>query len=226
MAAADKGLELAGSDKGLQQIMYLLSRIPLDARQQDFAAALRADGLNIGSSQPSMFEVLSGFADAVQRAVTDSGNRSDISEIAQTAATESLTAMCGERSETLFGASAESVQDAFRSFSTRNGFSDLAHDFFSRFTQKYLNYHLSRELSNHVGMNQRFSTPSEHNQFLQDLNVHSRQAALIVKEFAGDWFSKTNYESGITERKAANFAKVAMRKLRAEYKIRGARDAQ
>jgi hypothetical protein len=37
-----------------------------------------------------------------------------------------------------------------------------------------------------------------------------------VEEFSGGWFSKTNFEGGITPKKAADFVFVALKKLRAE----------
>jgi hypothetical protein len=117
------------------------------------------------------------------------------------------------------------VQDAVRSCSTKTGFADFAHDFFSRFTQRYLAYHLSRELPNHVGDGRRFGTTAEHTEFVSQLKVHCREAAIIVKEFAGGWYSKANFEGGITRFKAKGFIHVALKKIRSELKVRGERDA-
>lgn len=53
--------------------------------------------------------------------------------------------------------------------------------------------------------------------------VHCHEAALIVKEFAGDWYSKNKFEAGITERQAANFASYCLKKLGDELVVRGER---
>jgi hypothetical protein len=108
--------------------------------------------------------------------------------------------------------------------STQKGFATLTHDFFARFTQRFLTYHLERELSQHVGGNGRFVDPQEHTEFLDDLKTHCREATVIVREFAGEWYSKHNFEGGITERKARNFSRHALKKLRDELTIRGERD--
>ena len=131
--------------------------------------------------------------------------------MAQMAAAECLTSILTERSRSLFGTSAAEVQDATRSCSTKTGFAVLAHDFFSRFTQRYLTYHLSRELPNHVGEGQRFGTPAEHTEFVNQMKVHCREAAVIVKDFAGGWYSKANFEGGISRTKAKGFVHVALR---------------
>lgn len=94
-----------------------------------------------------------------------------------------------------------------------------------RFTQRFLTYHLDRELSNHVGGNGRFSNTSAHNQFNAQLAVHCREAALIVRKFAGGWYSKAHFEGGISATKSRNFTNYCLTKLRRELSIRGKRDA-
>lgn len=225
MNAAERGLRLAATDEGLRHAIWLLSHLTLAAREQDFKAALNGLGLRV-RQEPSVFSIVGAFSDAMDRHLRTTASRTDIGEMAQMAAAETLAQLCTRESQTLFGPTPESVQSAVRGFSTRNGFAALAHEFFSRLTNKYLTYHLSREISNHVGPNKRFRDPREHSQFLANLDTHCRQAALIVRDFAGGWHSKANYEDGISPIKARNFAWAAMKKLRAELKIRGARDAE
>jgi len=57
---------------------------------------------------------------------------------------------------------------------------------------------LSRELSNYVGGDRRFANAGDLAEFNAALDLHCRQASRIVEEFAGGWFSKTNWERGIT----------------------------
>lgn len=223
MHAAQQGLELADGDEGLKQAFWLLSQITLAARAGDFRNALHAVGVEVPAG-PSVFNLVGGFTAAIDKHLRDTRSRSDVGEIAQMAAAECLTAAISERSRSLFGTTAAEVQDAVRSFSTKAGFANLAHDFFARFTQRYLTYHLSRELANHVGPGQRFESPSEHTAFVKNLATHCRQAAIIVHDFAGGWYSKTNFEGGITPAKAKGFIHVALKKIRKELAIRGERD--
>src|SRR5206468_46543 len=107
----------------------------------------------------------------------ESASRTDIGEMAQLSAVESIAALVGQRSSSLFETTPVEIQQSVKGLSTKVGFSTLVHDFFSRLTQRFLSYHLSRELSNHVGNGQRFNTPSEHTEFLNQLAMHCRQAA-------------------------------------------------
>jgi hypothetical protein len=99
-------------------------------------------------------------------------------------------------------------------------FAVLARDFFSRLSRRQLNYFLSRQLSQHVGVNSRFQTVREHRDFEAALDLHCREASRIIKEFSGEWFSKHTYDGGIDEAKAGRFAHVAFQKLREELRHR------
>ena len=80
----------------------------------------------------------------------------------------------------------------------------------------------SRELPQHVGISSRFQTIREHREFEAALDLHCREASRIIKEFAGEWFSKHTYEGGIDEAKAGRFAHVAFQKMREELRHWGA----
>lgn len=219
MDAASKGLKKAYDDQGLRQAVLLLTQVALAARQENFGAALANAGISAGS-KPGLLDLVGGFSEAMDAHLQKTSGRTDIGEMAQLAAIESLTSLVGERSTTLFGTSPKEVQQAVRDLLTQKGFSNLAHDFFSRLTQRFLTYHLSRELSKHVGPDQRFKSTTEHTGFINEMQMHCRQAALIVREFAGGWYSKANFEGGITERKAKNFANYALKKMRDELRVR------
>lgn len=224
MRAAQRGLEAAKSDEGLAHAVYLLAHITIAARDAPaFAGRLSELGLDV-SRRADVYDVVSAFSEAMDDHLRDTRARTDIGEMAQLSAVESLSALIGPRSENLWESDAAPVQPAIRDLSTKEGFATLAHDFFSRFTQRYLAYHLSRELSQHVGPNQRFRDPTAHNEFLQQLSLHSRQAALIVRDYAGGWYSKSNYETGLSKPSARSFAAYSLVKLRDELKRRGTRD--
>ncbi|MEX0953638.1 MAG: hypothetical protein WDZ83_00320 [Rhizobiaceae bacterium] len=76
-----------------------------------------------------------------------------------------------------------------------------------------------------VGSPGGFDVIAEHNRFNAALELHCREASRIVEEFSGTWFSKTQYETGITPEKARGFVFVALRKIGAELKARRKADA-
>ena len=221
-AAAELSMIAAANDPAVRTAFFLLTQIPLAARGERFIPELRALGLKL-SDQPSLVEIVSALADAVDRQARRTGARTDFGEMVQLSAAESLNAIAGRELPRLFGTPPESVRHALGGLATVRQFAVLARDFFSRLTRRHLDYYLSRELSKHVGINSRFQTIREHKQFQEALDLHCRETSRIIKEFSGQWFSKRNYEGGIDQAKAGGFVHVAFDKIRKELRRR--RDA-
>lgn len=215
MIAAQRGLEAAAQDKGLVYTVWLLTQVPLAARSADFEGRLRKLGLDVSGS-PSLLEVTGAFADAVDAHLGRTGGRTDLGEMAQMAASETLTVLGTPTNGSLFDTAAPSAQEALAAFTTTKRFSELATEFFARLTTKYLTYFLSRELSNYVGAGGRFAGIDGHVEFDNALALHCRQASRIVEEFSGGWFSKSHFKGRITQEKAGGFAHIALKKLRTE----------
>jgi hypothetical protein len=223
--AAEHGLEQASQDEGLAHAFWLLTQMPQAARQANFSERLRELGVTV-SSKPTLLEILTGFTRAVDDHVRETGKRSDLGEMAQHAASETLASLAGRELPSLFEPTATDVQQALAKLGTSDRFSIVARDFFSRLTSRSLGYFLSRELSKHVGPNKRFASISAHSDFNAALDLHCREASRIIKEFSGGWYGKTLYEDGkITPLEAKKFAHVAFRKLRAELRKRRDADA-
>lgn len=220
LAAAERGLAGASKDRGLVYSFWLITQVPQAARQAEFVSGLRKLGISV-ADQTSLQDLTGGFSEAVDQHLVERGGRSDLGEMAQLSALESLTKLCASRLGGLFGVMPEDLRKALRDCSTSKGFSQLCREFFSRLTYRYLAYFLSRELSNHVGRSKRFFNIGDHSEFSNALELHSHQATRIIEEFAGGWYSKANYEGGITEDKAAGFVYAALKKIKAELKRGG-----
>lgn len=225
MAAAEKGLALARQDRGLSRVVYLLAQMVNAARSTDFEGWLERNGLG-RESAASPLSLIAGFAESMDVYLRAKRKRTDIGEMAQLAATETLGELVSQHTSGLWGDSTQTVQAALTQFSTPAGFGVLAQRFFGRFTERYLGYHLSRELSLHVGISQRFSDPAAHSEFLDKLGAHCREVAQIVEIFAPGWYSKSKFETGLSERSAAGFTDYCLDKLRSEIKRRGGADGR
>jgi len=226
MTAAEQGFKLAGEDKGLVETIWLLTQLPLAARSSNFADALRKSGLEV-SDAPSLMEIVGAFSDAVDARLPNNKGRTDLGEMAQMAAAETLTKVIGTRTQSLFGTTSEDVQRELSKLATNRQFSVFARDFFSRLTNKCLDYFLSRAFSYHLGEGNRFATLAQQSEFSKALELHCREASRIVEEFSGGWFSKTNWEKGgISRKEAAGFTYVAMKKIREELKEGARPDAK
>jgi hypothetical protein len=217
--AAERQMADASDDPAVKHAVWLLTQIPIAAGKEDFAVELRKLGLAV-SDPPTLLEIAAAMSGAIDRHVARKGGRTDLGEMAQLSAVESLNAIAGRELPDLFGASAEKTKAAFRGLGTVKQFAVLARDFFSRLTRRQLDYFLSRQLSQHVGLQSRFRTVREHRDFIEALDLHCRETSRIIKEFSGEWFSKTNHEGGITETKAGHFAHVAFKKMREELRQR------
>jgi hypothetical protein len=219
--AAESGLARASEDEGLAHAFWLLTQIPQAARHPDFSGRLRELGFAGLPSKPTLFDVVAAFTRAVDQHVQKRGQRSDIGEMAQQAASETLASLAGRQLPTLFGPTATDVQLALAKLGASDRFSTVARDFFSRLTSRTLGYFLSRELSTHVGPHQRFPTVADHSGFLEALDLHCREASRIIKEFSGGWYGNTlQQEKQISRDEAQRFAHVAFKKLRAELRER------
>jgi hypothetical protein len=223
ITAAERGFKLAAEDKGMIETVWLLTQLPLAAKSGDFAGSLRNAGLEV-SDAPSLMEVIGAFSDAVDRRLPNNNERTDLGEIAQMAAAETMSRVIGSRTQSLFGTTPEDVKSTFSKLATNKQFSIFARDFFARLTNKCLDYFVSRAISYHVGEGRRFRTLAQQGEFTKALETHCREASKIVEEFSGGWLSKTNWEKGsISRQDAAAFAHVAMKKIVTELK-EGARD--
>jgi hypothetical protein len=218
ITAAEKGFKLASEDKGLIETVWLLTQLPLAAKTDNFTKSLRNAGLNVSDS-PGLMEIVGAFSDAVDRRLANNRGRTDLGEMAQMAASETITKHIGNRTQSLFGTTPDDVKNAFSKLATNKQFSTFAREFFSRLTNKYLDYFVSRATSYHVGEGRRFATLAQQGEFNKALERHCAEASKIVEEFSGGWFSKTNWEQkGIDRQHAAGFAHVAFKKLVAELK--------
>jgi len=207
--ASKHGLEDAAHDPALLHSFWLLTQFPLCARKADFVGELTKIGVSV-TGEATLMELVGGLSDAVDAHVYRVGGRTDLGEMAQMGAAETLTSVLGQRTTSLFRITPEDVRRELARLGTPVNFSMVARDFFARLTERYLTYFLSRELSNEL------ESVGSNRQFREALSLHCKQASKIVEQFAAEWFSKANYQGGITPRKVAGFIGHAMTKLGAE----------
>ena len=217
--AAEQSMMDASQDAAVQHAFWLMAKLPLAAREDNFEQALGRLGVTVNPA-PTLVEVVAGAMDAIDRHTHATGKRSDYGEIAQLSAAEALHAVVGREIQDLFGPDANTTRFALAGFGTVKQFAVLARDFFARLTRRHLDYYLSRELSKHVGPGRRFPSIREHQAFDEALDLHCREATRIIKEYSGEWLSKHNYEGGIDLGKAGRFVSYASEKIRDELRHR------
>lgn len=219
--AAEAGLKAAPNDHGVIETYWLLMRLPLAARSANFAAALRDCGLSV-SDAPGLLEVVTAFTTAVDARMPDGRHRTDLGEMAQNAAAETLTAVVGERTRNLFGTAPEDVRREFAALATARQFGTLARQFFTRFSFKCLNYFLSKALPDQTGPGKRFRTVADQTKFTDALHTHCHEATKVVERYAGEWFALHNFQAAgdITREETQRCLGHAITKLTREFRNR------
>ena len=223
--AAEGSMGAASREPALAHTLWLLTQIPLAARRGDFDRALRDLGLGVGAN-PDIVEICTTFVAAVEDHVQSAGGRSDAGEMATLSGVEALVAAATPASEDLFPEAdgSKRAKKALARLATVKQFGGLARDFVAKLTRRYLDYYLSRELPQHVGINSRFRTMKELREFEAALDLHCREATVIMEAYAGDWFSKTNFETGIDAKNVISLARKSFEKMQSELRIRRGAD--
>ena len=193
--AAEKDLASAARDPALLQAFWLLTQLPLAARGASFIGDAERLGVTL-PKDPGLLEITAAFAESIDRRVAGVQGRTDLGEMAQMAAIESLTSIVGPRLPSLFTPTAIEVQRAIGRLSGGDHFRILARTFFARLTQRVLHYFLSRELAKHTGDGRRFATDRERSAFDEALDIHCWEASRIIETFAGGWYGKAVFQRG------------------------------
>ena len=207
-----KALAKVAQDPGVGYTFYLLTQVALASRTSDWETILVQHGIRL-SSDSTVFDLTVELQGAIDQYVlrTQPG-ATDLSEMAQQSAGEALLSLAGLQTANLFGGSSGDAKNAIRSLSTKIGFGKLGQRFFGRFVARFLNFYLSRATAATLGST-RVQNLSDIAEFNKALELHCHESARIVRDFCGDWYSKTEYEKGIELRDASKFVAVAVKKL-------------
>jgi hypothetical protein len=217
MEAAQRGLAGSGSDRGLVDVLRLLIHLPLAARTGDYLENLADLGLTFEGA-PTLIELNAAVAELLDKVVATNG-RSDLNEMAQMAAVETIAATLGPRVQSVLVTAPEVVRHELGRLSTVAEFGKFMRGYYARFAERYLGYFLSRELTHHVGEGRRFATLAQLGEYTKGLSLHCYEAAKIVESFCGEWVSKTKWQQGgISRRQTVFFAHGAAIKLADELK--------
>ena len=222
--AINRDLKSAAKDPALTEVAFLLATIPGAAREKDAAQALRDLGIAAGPKF-TLLQLVSAIDRAVDRQARGSITRTDLGELAGLAAASSLTNALSPDLPTLFGTTSADLQAALTKLDSPARFGKLARTFFADLTQRSLEYYLSRAYARFVGPGETFASLAEQIAFRDALREHCYESAVILEQYAAEWFSKSKYEGGITRDNAQVFARTALQKLRRELSIRSGSDA-
>jgi hypothetical protein len=207
-------------DEGFNQAAWIMVQLGVAAKADDPIQHLRHQGIDL-SGQTSMIGVQAAISDAMDNHLDQHGRQSDLGEIAQRALIEAVSDRIKPRLDgRLFDVTPEDVKGVISEFRKQKEFSHLSKQFFSGLSNHCMDYFLSQTLGSQIGEGQRFASMNEKAQFDQALKKHCHEAAKIVEEYSGGWFSKHMYEEAgdISRESVRGFASYGMKKMTDELK--------
>lgn len=212
--AAQTGLDKARKDASLRHAFYLLTQIAISCKAPDWRARLHTLGIELPENATAV-DLSFGAQDVLDEYISRNRLRSDVSEITQQVFGEAIAGALTPRSLSLFETSGSELFEGLRALATKGGFGELSQSFFARFVSRFLNFYLSRFTAGQLNTN-RLPQIGDLSEFHRALELHCMQSARIVRDFSGEWLSKTEFKEGVNETNVARFMSVALKKLRAE----------
>jgi hypothetical protein len=210
--ASASSFKRLGGDPGLNLVYWNLLNLVGSAREHDLRTALKGIGVEV-SENPSVFEILSKFNNRIADELRREGRLTDAGEMALACATETLGSVILEKSSSLFGRTTDDIRRAFAELARPEEFARFSREFFTRLTQRYLAYFLSRELANHVGLGKRFEDILELEEFNHDLRGYCHGLTWVIAEYSAGWMGKS-YQEGLSEERVAGYLSFGLEKLR------------
>jgi hypothetical protein len=210
VAAAEKAYRAAGEDPGVVESLRVMAFLADASRREDFAEALRGYGFTVTGNEDAVGLLGTVLREAENR-FGPTSQRTIFTEFALGALQESLTRTIASQTGSLFLSGLDDARQAYRSFSTERGFAQLAHLFFARLLSRSLRYFTDHEAANRLGGDGRLRSEAELQAFTEGVDRYASEAARIVEDFAGGWYSKRQWLGGLD--RTEGVAAVAMRKI-------------
>ncbi len=217
--AAEQHLISLRDDPALNYCFWLLTRITWAARSDGFLSELNALGFSLGVDTPTLAFV-AAVTERVRTQAMQNPESGATAEMASLALRRALTETVGQQGPSLFGTTLSDLQAAFRTYSTREHFAQLSQRFFGDFLARTLRSYVDREIPNLVGASPGLRTVGDSREAIEAIDRHARETAFILRDFAGGWYSKNQWESrgSITPEQTKAFTAHALRKMRSELK--------
>ena len=211
--AADEYLRSLASDPSLTRTYLLLVRLMSASRAGHLASELDQLGIDATDATSSV-AIIARVSEHLRNVVAEGGATSVAGEYAALAFRRALMETVATQAASLFGGTVDDLERAFRAHSTERQFGEISQRFFGDFLSRVLMSALDREIPNAL------SATTAGAELLSEVELHARQSAAIVRDFAGEWLSKRGWETGedIRESDAERFTAVALRKIRSELK--------
>jgi hypothetical protein len=201
---------------GLAHCYWLFTNIAQASRQGDFVQNLNELGINI-SSGDSGLRVLKEIFNSASSNLKENGNISVLDQIAVDSFKNAIHKTISDEATSLFGCDIDSIQRAFKKYSTSTQVAHLGREYFSQYMYNAFSFTLEKELTNSLSDGGRFQNSQDIQEFNKRLKQYCWDVSKIVEDFSGGWYGKHSFEGDISDKKkTADFASYAITKLLSE----------
>jgi len=216
--ATELQLQQLKGDPSVTHCFWLLARLAEASRRSSFAEELKALGLS--AEHKSALSFMAEVASSVRESIGRNTGSGAFADLASLALRKTLSEAIGHQGPGLFGSSLDDVQHALRAVSTQNAFANLSQRFFGDFLGRTLTFFVDRAVPSALLSSSTLHSVNDTRAILDSVDLHARQSALILHDFAGEWYSKHDWKSGgrITHAEAEGFVAYGLEKLRAELR--------
>lgn len=214
--ASEKVLTNSKYNDSLSHCFWLFTNIAQASRHGDFVQNLNGLGVNI-STDDSGIKTLKKIFDTASRNLKANGNISILDQIAIDSFKNAIHNTISDESTSLFGCDINSIQKAFKKYSTSTQVASLGREYFSQYMFNSFSFTLEKELANNVSENGRFQNSKDIQEFNKRLKQYCWDVSKIIEEFSGGWYGKHSFEGDISnQKKTKDFTSYAMTKLLSE----------
>lgn len=209
-----KRFENIEQDKGVAAAFQFLVLLSYAAKQSNPKDFLVSKGIQF----PDIITPLQ-IAKAVSRWISQQSESNEYATVAQNAVIDAISEWYQKNNtgQTSFLFSGENPFDVWRKAADGSGFCELSRLYFSKFTERYLNYFLEREASENVNsIHNRIEFGKELEKHIQDISKHAFETSKITQSFAAGWFNKNAKDTIPSSKKIQGFLALAFGKMRDE----------
>ena len=201
------------NDSGVRSAFSFLILLSLAGKRQDPIQFLLDNNVRI-SEKPTPLEI----SRCLNTWISTSIDSNEYSAVARSSAIDTIAEWHDKNKSqqtNIFDASPH--LEVWKKAASASGFCEVARLFFSKFTERYLNYFLERTASaslSSIQDRERFG--SELKKHVDQISKHSFETAKITQSFAAGWFTKNVINELPTEKKIKGFLNIAFGKLKSE----------
>jgi hypothetical protein len=201
--------------ESLSNCFGIYANIAQASRGKSFVEDLNSLGLKIDSKASGL-----KLLDSIANLADDKKKISILDQIATESFRETMLSLIEENSTSLFGCTIDSVQKAFKKYSTPHQIGKLGHEYFSIYLYKAFSYVIDKELANSIREEGRFRHSEDIKEFHQGVKKYCFELGKYVEEYSSDWYSKHLFAEDLNNPQIVrNFTNYAINKLLLELSL-------